>query len=815
MALPESNSSSTRACDSCRSRKIKCDRKEPCMQCTLREVICVFSTRKKRKRRVASARISTIPPNLIGSPSSESQAQSSFSSTVAAPIVLDPSPFLPASGSSSSQSEPFFQLPTLISSDQAELIPASRELSSRTLERNRLTEIEYHFEQISALLDQQRNMGTSSGTDRAQKLYAELVTKANDSLRTLEPSVSAQLPPLLSQHISNNAAQITPHQISNSPPAQPATSPSEKLDWSNDLVDRSKFGLSEEIADFLAIESHKPYIPEPSIGADLLQYFISNLIHDECHISLPLATSIRDSIYSAEFLNDKYFIQKLVCASFMMIQSLHSKDMVSVGELPLAEDGCSIESNLVRNIFLIMHSAWVLFIPSLINVQALYLAAISAQQITNPGLCWIIISYAARHCLDLKLNLRTSGSVMQSTSGSGIGGSLKSGIDAGMAYSSTVTAQSERIRLFWSCFVLDKVLSLTFGRSPTFQTKECSIERPPHMQYDPTDPFSFGYNKFCQAIGIAFMHDAIYTRLYSASAESELALVGPEGSYARTERRGAVVKQLHAEADFLLKGNMEWIDSVRMSGYPRCEDIALKLATKLNYSHRVCLTMIHRVQSSSSAESKEIYIRVSREALLLFEQILDPLPSGCLRSAATSWALVFQPFAPFFGVFNAIADDGSGIGRDELDLQTLRSITFELSRLDKETDRSGVIRRLFNLASEFTEVASEILNIRKGNIQEPNSLGSEVFKTDHSFYSVPRAASSSSSIATMIDEPTTVPAISSRREEFDTELCRTSYSEAARQPTLPSWLEFLADDITTGWLGPEAEDSGSGDVVEL
>ncbi|KAJ8097765.1 hypothetical protein POJ06DRAFT_259996 [Lipomyces tetrasporus] len=732
--------SSSRACDSCRSRKIKCDRKEPCLQCTLRDVVCVYSARKKRKRRIC--------PEEADDDLNHAKVVEFETTTTATPQQNG---------------------------------HADAHLDQTT--KGRLGAIEYHLEQLSSLLDQQQaaqetlsnhrrivnprltlpTIDEISSANKTENASASLVAKVHDQLRHLGTSSLLSMSMDSRDRVMSNGDAHGERDRS-------------FLRWSSELAEKTTVGLSEEVADSLAIDSHRPWLPNQRHGLELLDYFMDNVIsiHPVLHISL--AKAIRDTIYSPYFYSDKYFVQKLACASYMMIQSLQHAEFPYFKKVI---DGIPIENLLFRNIFLILRDVRVLFVPSLLNIQVLFIAAISSKQIYNPGLCWTIISHASRHCLDLGLNRQSNGVLVNNRDAS-------SGIDAGMVYGEDASAYSEQSRLFWSCFVVDKVMSLTFGRSPSFQTRDCSVPVPPQKPYSAADPETLGYWKYRKSIDIAFMYDAIYTRLYSAAAEAELASLGAEGSIERTRRRGDVVEKLHKEADMLLNNNLSWIKDVRNGGGSECHELADSLATEIHYVHCVCLTMIHRVHASVSAESREIYVRVSRQALQLFKQILDEQPNELQRQATTSWALVFQPFAPFFGVFNAIADNGSGVDLDEIDLSSLQCITWELQKLNKEASGSGVLRRLSGLANEFTDVATEIIGQRKGQL---GHIRTDTIDATSAEYS---ALFGLSATGSQIAMPVTDN--SNTSGSCDTE----SYSEAARQTTLPSWLEFLSDDITSG-----------------
>ncbi|KAK9451873.1 uncharacterized protein V1518DRAFT_409793 [Limtongia smithiae] len=781
-----SDSQSTRSCDSCRSRKIKCDRKEPCLQCALRAVVCVYSARKKRKRRMLSPGALSlqyrVPSPKFSSPASAADLLDSPISVVTAPAAEDP----------------------ILDSDGA-------------AKQSRLSQIEYHLEQLNNLLEQQRQGSPqlptySSGASESS--LVQLLAKVNAQLSQLGT------PPAVSLPLPIDTRQLAPAASDGAL----GNSDTLRSKWPADAADYAAIGLSDEVADNLAIDSHRAWLPDPQIGLNYLDFFLNHLLETNNVISEPLARSIRTCIYTPEFSTDKYFTPKLACASYMMIQTLryHTPPLSSHGI-----DGTPTESTLVRNVFLVLRDPRVLFTPSLLNVQALYTAAVLGQQIYNPGLCWTIISHASRHCLDLGLHLQQ----FSHPSPPGIPTPFDglTNIDSGMTYSESITSLSERSRLFWSCFAFDKAMSLTFGRSPSFQTRDCTAQVPPARPWSPSDNFSLSYCKYRQSIEVAFLYDAIYTRLYSAAAEAEFASLGTDS--ART--RGMVMAALHDEADTLLRNNLAWINTVETNGADGNSSELYNrnlLAMEISYTHRVCLSMIHRVRITDSPESREVYVRTSRDALRLFKDILAVQPSTMHRHMATSATLVFHPFAPFFGVFNAVADDDSAnIESNLADLATLQQVCIELKNLSGETSASGVVRRLMALAHEFTEVASDIIERRKwqqvklaehvesGGASGPAVVASAAGSGDDGLYAMKSASSSASSL-TEADEvqhgtiEDSAPAyisvsgssasvLAASHDQADTEDCRVSYSEAARQTTLPSWLEFLSDDT---WLDPNA-----------
>ncbi|KAK9454445.1 hypothetical protein V1511DRAFT_502019 [Dipodascopsis uninucleata] len=744
-AIPQNPS--TRSCDSCRSRKIKCDRKEPCLQCTLRNVVCVYSARKKRKRRQIVDDDANV--NDISKQARKGSTPESLSSSIS---TLD----------------------TVSSSG----------IEKRDL-RGKLGQIEYHLEKLNTLLEEKQEQETQENSQESE-------TQKEISRKLLDAKIRDQLRHMGASSLLSMSLDTTNRLV-------PDGSMSDLiLKWSSELADKTTAGLSDEVADSLGIDSHRPYLPDQEKGLKLMNYYISTVADSQHTVNLGLANIVRDCVYKSNFRDDKYFSQKLAIGSYMMLQTLYDSDFLT--QNPDA-GGSSLENLLFRNIFLILRDVRVLFGATLLNIQALYIAAISAKQIYNPGLCWTIISHACRHCIALGLNHINRSSASESMQP--VNFDLFGGNDDERVYVTTQESESERMRLFWSCYVLDKVLSLTFGRSSNFQTKDCCVPVPPAILFSTSDLSTLGQGRFKQSVELAFVYDSIYNRLYSALAEAELASYGPEGSAERTQKRGEVVNQLHEEVNTFWNSSISWINQVRATG---SDKIATELYTEARYTHCICLAMIHRVHAEYSKASHNIYASVSREAMQLFIEIMDAQYDTNQRHAVTSWALVFQPLASFFGVFRAIAEGSSPLEVDEADLTMLQDISSALETL-RAAGGGGVVRRLALLTREYLDVATEIIRRREKTtvkksppIELPNGSRSTTDSTadnitsnvqtpyyDHDIFA---------STLQFNDINTSVPIIFDQDQVSDEDT--EAFKEVSKKITLPSWMEFVSDETITG-----------------
>jgi hypothetical protein len=101
-----------------------------------------------------------------------------------------------------------------------------------------------------------------------------------------------------------------------------------------------------------------------------------------------------------------------------------------------------LSRGLQWNIWMLMEDSDFFLDASEISIQALLLVATHGQDISTPSLCWTLISNACRMAQTLALHLPTA--------------HTPKGSDANL----------QRNCLFWSLFIIDKSLSLSFGRPP-------------------------------------------------------------------------------------------------------------------------------------------------------------------------------------------------------------------------------------------------------------------------------------------------------------------------------------------------------------
>jgi len=303
----------------------------------------------------------------------------------------------------------------------------------------------------------------------------------------------------------------------------------------------------------------------------------------------------------------------LVCFNNVMLFGMYSK----------STSRKDIDASMGRDFFL---NAWaaiddleVFMAPRLRNVQALMtgvsmlrrssirmddnpLQAVISVEISRPGLCWSLMSGAARLATAIGLHRRPPSPCPFSK-----------------------VELEERKAIFWNVYILDKCLSLTFGRSTCLPDFDCDTELP---EGDGKDFFSAN---FIALIKLAKIQSSIYMRLYSAAATRQ-----------ETAGKEKAIVELDLELRAWWAQSRAVFDAVGSPGAAINEGAAtapLAIFSKLEqkFSYLCSLTLVHRmarpdmaiwVQSDSNClESARDSIRIINEVV---EGNLDVANSGMI-----------------------------------------------------------------------------------------------------------------------------------------------------------------------------------------
>lgn len=118
------------------------------------------------------------------------------------------------------------------------------------------------------------------------------------------------------------------------------------------------------------------------------------------------------------------------------------------------------------------------------------LQAAVANEISRPGLCWLLVCNAAAIAKTIGLH--------------------RSHITCMSKF--TPTDIAERKYVFWTLYIMDKSLSLTYGRPSSFSDYDIDVELP---DYDPNNPL---WDLYIAWIETAKIQSEIHVKLYSAEA---------------------------------------------------------------------------------------------------------------------------------------------------------------------------------------------------------------------------------------------------------------------------------------------------------
>jgi len=118
-----------------------------------------------------------------------------------------------------------------------------------------------------------------------------------------------------------------------------------------------------------------------------------------------------------------------------------------------------LSRELQWNVWMLLEDSSIFLEPSEIKIQALLLLATHGQEVTTPNLCWTLMSHACQMAQTLAIHLPP----FRAPLGPHV--------------------NDQRNFLFWSLFMVDKGLSLSFGRSPMLPAYLYRRVPPPDAEY--------------------------------------------------------------------------------------------------------------------------------------------------------------------------------------------------------------------------------------------------------------------------------------------------------------------------------------------
>ncbi|KAF3929033.1 hypothetical protein ABW20_dc0102162 [Dactylellina cionopaga] len=346
----------------------------------------------------------------------------------------------------------------------------------------------------------------------------------------------------------------------------------------------------------------------------------------------------------------------LVCFNNVLLFSLYGMGTNKKEDIQIA-----LVEKYFYNSWAAFDDVSILLTPNLINVQALLTLAIVAQEISKPGLCWMLLSQACRLAQAIGLHRQSH-----------------------PAQNFSEEESVERQLVFWTLYVMDKALSLTFGRSTCLPDFDVDVDLPDNVTGNVllTQHFS-GW------VWLAKIQSQIYMRLYSASA-----------CRASDEDRQHAAKELELELRNWWAQNGAGLQLIPSIGLFEKQYLELEI----KFSFHNSMIMIHRVNKGGGELSEAICLDSARTSVQLIKQTLE-VNHEAADGSVLLWLFQYFPFTPFFVLFsNVIRNPEEKSSRDDFVL-----MQHVVSYLDRMKAANESASKLLRIAETFTQIAAILL----------------------------------------------------------------------------------------------------------
>jgi hypothetical protein len=252
----------------------------------------------------------------------------------------------------------------------------------------------------------------------------------------------------------------------------------------------------------------------------------------------------------------------------------------------------------------------------------------------------------------------------------------------------------ERKYVFWNVYILDKCLSLSFGRSTCLPDYDCDVELP-----DPEDR----HPNFIALIQLAKIHSVIYVRLYSASAAKQ-----------NEDEREDAIKHLDVE----LRGWWNKWSSIFVSQNPGGSTIESFERIELQFSYHSSMALVHRMarpDMASYAWSDNLCLENARASIRMINTVVaqnEEIATGGMLL----WLFQYYPFTSFFVLFSAIIRNPKARASREVDYGLMKALVAYLAQMQSRNEGAA---KLLSIASAFTQVSAQFLKNYPKEVSRP------------------------------------------------------------------------------------------------
>ncbi|APA14941.1 hypothetical protein sscle_14g097110 [Sclerotinia sclerotiorum 1980 UF-70] len=171
------------------------------------------------------------------------------------------------------------------------------------------------------------------------------------------------------------------------------------------------------------------FIPQKSEGERMIQIFIAGIERGKPFFTMPPLDIIPKLAFEPKTISERAWL--LLYNAFL-----------STAIAFMEPSNARVNRGLQWNVWIILQDSSFFLEPSVISIQALLMLSCHCQDLVPPGLCWTLIGHACRMAQSLNLHAPSPKFPRKSEE------------------------NDQRNCLFWNLFMIDKSLSLAFGRPP-------------------------------------------------------------------------------------------------------------------------------------------------------------------------------------------------------------------------------------------------------------------------------------------------------------------------------------------------------------
>ncbi|KAJ8058736.1 hypothetical protein OCU04_011727 [Sclerotinia nivalis] len=186
------------------------------------------------------------------------------------------------------------------------------------------------------------------------------------------------------------------------------------------------------------------FIPQKSEGERMIQIFIAGIERGKPFFTMPPVDIIPRLAFEPKTISER---------AWLLLYNAFLSTTVAFME----PSNARVNRGLQWNVWIILQDSSFFLEPSEISIQAILMVSCHCQDLVPPGLCWTLISHACRMAQSLNLHAPSP------------------------KFPRNSRENDQRNCLFWNLFMIDKSLSLAFGR-PLFLLSQL------YEAVDPPDP---------------------------------------------------------------------------------------------------------------------------------------------------------------------------------------------------------------------------------------------------------------------------------------------------------------------------------------